>query len=269
MCVIVSTVCCAASFWALPLVIAKANVFGYLQMVCYLQLPGALTNFYLADEVCVPGGPHFSYSFYNTIGAVIGNVGGLAGVTAFNYIFSKHSYRMTVNITTFVQILASVFDIVMVKRWNIAIGIPDHAMYIMGDAVVYQVCYYLAYMPVVILLSRLCPRGSESMVYALMAGFSNLGQSMSSSIGAVIMEYGWGVTTSPPCDFSNVPWLVFVGHIMVPLLIIPLSLLLPAARICDDIDVDGEAVKTEMKRQMAEDVSDENGEEDTGLATTR
>ncbi|KAK7199027.1 putative pteridine transporter [Novymonas esmeraldas] len=249
MCVIVSTVCCAASFWALPLVIAKANVFGYLQMVLYLQLPGALDSFYLANEECVPGGPHFTYTFYNTVSAVIGNVAGLAGVTAFNYIFSKHSYRMTLVVTTVVQILASVFDIVIVKRWNIAIGIPDHAMYIMGDAVVYQVCYYLTWMPMVVLLSRLCPRGSESMVYALMAGFANLGDTMATSIGSLVMEYGWSITTEPPCDFSNVPMLLLVGHILSPMLIIPLSWLLPAARVCDDINVDGETVKTEVKRQ--------------------
>lgn len=256
LCVIVSVVCCAASFWALPLVIAKANVFGYLQMVFYLQLPGALDSFYLADEECLPGGPHFSYTFYNTVSALIGNVGGLAGITVFNYIFSKHSYRLTLVVTTTVQILASVFDIIMVKRWNIAIGIPDRAMYIMGDAVVFQVCYYLTWMPVVILLSRLCPRGSESMVYALMAGFANLGETMATSIGSLIMEYAWGIVTTPPCDFSNVPMLLLVGHILAPILIIPLSLLLPAARVCDDINVDGEAAKREAKKYISHDDSD-------------
>ncbi|KPA82841.1 putative folate/biopterin transporter [Leptomonas pyrrhocoris] len=254
LCVIVSTVCCAASFWALPLVIAKANVFGYLQMVCYLQLPGALDSFYLAEEDCLPGGPHFSYTFYNTVSAVIGNIGGLFGVTVFNYIFSKHSYRLTVNITTVIQILGSIFDIIMTKRRNIHIGIPDHAMYICGDAVVYQVCFYLAWMPVVILLSRLCPRGSESMVYALMAGFANLGETTASSIGAIIMEYGWGIATKVPFDFTNVPWLVFVGHVMCPILIMPLSLLLPQARICDDINVDGETVRREVQNLVEDEV---------------
>ncbi|GET87980.1 pteridine transporter ft4, putative [Leishmania tarentolae] len=256
LCIIVSIVCCAASFWALPLVIAKANVFGYLQMVFYLQLPGALDSFYLADEECLPGGPHFSYTFYNTVSALIGNVGGLAGITVFNYIFSKRSYRLTLVVTTIVQILASVFDIILVKRWNIAIGIPDHAMYIMGDAVVFQVCYYLTWMPVVILLSRLCPRGSESLLYALMAGFANLGETMATSIGSLIMEYAWGIVTTPPCDFSNVPMLVLVGHVLTPMVIIPLSWLLPSARVCDDINVDREAVKKEAKKYTTHNDSD-------------
>ncbi|CAJ1986716.1 folate/biopterin transporter / FT5 [Leishmania donovani] len=254
-CVVISTICCATSFWAMPLVIAKANVFGYLQMTVYLQLPGALDSFYLANAECLPDGPHFTYTFYNTVAAVIGNIGGLIGVTAFNYIFSKHSYRLTFCITTVVQIIASVFDIIMVKRWNVYIGIPDHAMYICGDAVVYQVCYMLAWMPMIVLLSRLCPRGSESVVYALMAGFSNLGQTTSSSLGAIIMEYGWSITTTPPCNFSNVPWLLLVGHIMLPLLVIPLTLLIPNARICDDLDVDGKAVKSAVSHQVALDAA--------------
>uniref|UniRef100_A0AAW3AX91 BT1 family n=1 Tax=Leishmania utingensis TaxID=653362 RepID=A0AAW3AX91_9TRYP len=261
-CVVVSTICCATSFWALPLVIAKANVFGYLQMTVYLQLPGALDSFYLANAECLPDGPHFSYTFYNTVAAVIGNVGGLAGVSAFNYIFSKRSYRLTFCITTVVQIVASLFDIIMVKRWNVHIGIPDHAMYICGDAVVYQVCYMLAWMPMIVLLSRLCPRGSESVVYALMAGFSNLGQSTSSSIGAIIMEYGWGITTTPPCDFSNVPWLLLVGHIMLPLLVLPLTLLIPKARICDDLDIDGKAIKSAVSHKVAMDAAQD--EDDLG-----
>ncbi|CBZ24352.1 putative pteridine transporter ft5 [Leishmania mexicana MHOM/GT/2001/U1103] len=263
-CVAISTICCATSFWALPLVIAKANVFGYLQMTVYLQLPGALDSFYLANAECLPDGPHFSYTFYNTVAAVIGNIGGLVGVTAFNYIFSKHSYRLTFCITTIVQIIASLFDIIMVKRWNLHIGIPDHAMYICGDAIVYQVCYMLAWMPMIVLLSRLCPRGSESVVYALMAGFSNLGQTTSSSIGAIIMEYGWSITTTPPCDFSNVPWLLLVGHIMLPLLVIPLTLLIPKARICDDLDIDGKAIKSAVSHEVALDAAQpDDSEENT------
>lgn len=42
-------------------------------------------------------------------------------------------------------------------------------------------------MPSIVLISRLCPRGSESTVYALMAGIGNLGQTMSVAIAAIIM----------------------------------------------------------------------------------
>jgi hypothetical protein len=50
------------------------------------------------------------------------------------------------------------FDIVLVKRWNLKWGVPDHAMYMFGDAFVYQVCYTLQFMPGVLLTSKLCPK---------------------------------------------------------------------------------------------------------------
>ncbi|KPI87623.1 putative folate/biopterin transporter [Leptomonas seymouri] len=256
-CAVVVAACAICALWALPLVIAKVNIYFFCYALLYLQLPGALDSFYMATESCLPNGPHFSYTFYNTVGAVIGNVAGIAAVSAFPYLFSKHSLRFTLMFTYSIQVVASIFDIIIVKRWNTHIGIPDHAMYLFGDAVVYEVSYYLAYMPTVVLLSRLCPRGSESMVYAVVAGFGNLGMSVSSTVGSLLMEFVWPITTSPPCDFSNVPMLLLVGHILVPLLIVPLSfVLVPAARICDDIDANGHAVRKEAEGMQRRQVGD-------------
>nr|CAJ2467729.1 unnamed protein product [Leishmania braziliensis] len=253
-CVVVSTICCCSSFWALPLVIAKANVFGYLQQAVYINIASPLMAFYLNSNHCPGNLPNFSYSFYNTVAGVIGNVAGLAGVTAFNYIFSKRSYRLTFCVTTFAQVLGGTTDIIMVKRWNLYIGIPDHAMYIWGAAVVSEVCYMLGYMPMVVLVSRLCPRGSESVVYALMAGFASLGHSTSASLGAILMEYALPVfkmqDDGSRCNFDNLPLLLFVCNVCAPPLVLPLSLLLPKGRICDDIDIDSKVVRKKVGEEV-------------------
>ncbi|CCW65735.1 unnamed protein product [Phytomonas sp. EM1] len=44
-CIGVSVVRCGASFWALPMAIAKVNIFGYLQTLTFIRLPGALNTF--------------------------------------------------------------------------------------------------------------------------------------------------------------------------------------------------------------------------------
>ncbi|CCW69664.1 unnamed protein product [Phytomonas sp. Hart1] len=242
-CVVVSLVCSVISFWSLPLIIAKASVMIYLNFVLYIQLPGLLDSFYLAKENCLHDGPHFSNTFYNTIAVgIIGNLAGLVGVMAFHYIFSRWKYRLCLVVTTFLWMFASVFDIIMLKRWNIKIGIPDHVMYVCGDAIIGNVRFKLSWMPIMVLVSRLCPRGSESTVYALLAASNNLGQATSTSIGAILMEYVWPIRSVPPCDFKNGPWLVIVGHILLPLLIIPLTMLLPNVRMCDNIDIDGNVI---------------------------
>jgi folate/biopterin transporter len=259
--VAVTVVICSTVFWAAPLLVAKAAVFDYFDKLLYLQLPGALDNFYMAKPSCYPDGPHFSYVFYTTVATIIGCVGGMIGVAAFTYVFSKQRYAFTFIVTTLVRVLASVFDIIIVKRWNLAIGIPDHAMYLLGDAVVYQVSYMLAWMPMIVLLSRVCPRGSESVVYAIVAGFGNTGSSMSGVIGSLLMELVWKVVSrgKGTCDFSNVPMLLLVGHILLPLLVIPLSfLLLPNARICDNLDVDGKPVKPAVREPQFESAQEQD-----------
>ena len=41
---------------------------------------------------------------------------------------------------TMIRVLASLVDIVLVKRWNLLLGIPDKAFYLLGDAIIYQLC---------------------------------------------------------------------------------------------------------------------------------
>ncbi|CBZ24351.1 putative folate/biopterin transporter [Leishmania mexicana MHOM/GT/2001/U1103] len=255
-CVVVSTICCATSFWALPLVIAKANVFAYLDKAVSIRVSGPLNAFYLNTYNCPGNLPNFTYTFYNTVAGVISSAVGVVAVTLFNFLFAKHSYRLTFIVTTIMQVLAVLFDIMMVKRWNLHIGIPDHAMYIWGYTVVGEVVYMLALMPLVVLLSRLCPRGSESVVYALMAGFASLGQTTAVSLGAILLEYGLPVfkrqDDGSHCNYENLPLLLFLCSMCTPLLAIPLSMiLLPKARICDDIDVDGKVVRQAVDKQLA------------------
>ncbi|TPP54465.1 BT1 family protein [Leishmania donovani] len=228
-CVVVSTICCATSFWALPLVIAKANVFAYLDKAVSIRVSGPLNAFYLNTYGCPGNLPNFTYTFYNTVAGVISSAVGMITVTLFNFLFAKHGYRLTFIVTTIMQVMGGVFDIIMVKRWNLYIGIPDHAMYIWGYTVVGELVYMLALMPPVVLLSRLCPRGSESVVYALMAGFASLGQTTAASLGAILLEYGLPVFKTQDDGI----------------------ILLPKARICDDIDIDGKVVRQAVDKQVA------------------
>jgi len=256
------------SFLCLPAIVAKANVYFYLHMVLYLNIGAVIDSFFLSKKAYFPEGPHFTYVFYNTVGSMIGNVAGIFGVAAFPYIFAKRGYRVTLITTVLIQMLASIFDIIIVKRWNLYIGIPDHAMYILGDTIVYQVCYYLAWMPMVLLLSRVCPRGSESLIYALVASSGNLGSAMASTIGSLLVELVWPIVTRPDktMDFSNLPMLLVVGHLLLPLLIIPLSfLLIPSARICDPINVDGTVVAKTVEPVKDSDKNEPIGES-SGLA---
>ncbi|CCW70776.1 unnamed protein product [Phytomonas sp. Hart1] len=247
-CVVVSLVCSVMSFWALPYVIARVNVFNYFSSAVYIGLPG-IGKFYIAGPDCVPGGPNFSLTFVYTICTVISTVSSLTGILVFNYFFSKTNYRKIMIVTTIVLLPFVLPEIIMLKRWNIQVGIPDHFFYIGTSTIISPLISMVSWMPTVILLSRVCPRGSESMVYAVLASFGNLGDTTSTSIGAILMEYVWPIKSNPPCDFSNAVKLVIVCEILSPLLIIPLTLLLPNVRVCDEIDVDGKMASKKTQEE--------------------
>ena len=215
-----------ASFQVLPPVIAKATVFMFCKELVYIQMNGPLDYFYTDKDHCIPDSPHFSYTYYQTFGNIVTNVGGMLGVYLFQKYLSTGRFRTIFWLTTFIKVGASFFDVVIILRWNREyLGIDDHVMYMCGDAIITQLATMLDFMPASVLISRLCPRGMESTMFALLAGMSNFGQNLSRSLGVVIAEW-LNVKTSPPCNTDNLYLFVMIGHMVAPLLILPLSVFL-------------------------------------------
>jgi len=53
-------------------------------------------------------------------------------------------------------------------------GIPDH-LFVLGGAVLNSIFHQWMWIPGVVLLSQLCPKGVEATMYALLAGCHNVG----------------------------------------------------------------------------------------------
>jgi hypothetical protein len=143
-----STALCALSFVCLAPQLAKANLYMFLTQALYFSTSGASDYWMTAEEDCVPGGPHFSYTYYSTFTSVVGSVFSIIGVALFQRTMSSWNFRPVFWVTTMIRVLASLVDIVMVKRWNLTVlGIPDPVFYLLGDAIIYQVVYTLDFMP--------------------------------------------------------------------------------------------------------------------------
>ena len=145
---VASTGLCALSFVCLPRQLAKANLYMFLTQALYFSTSGASDYWMTADEDCVPGGPHFSYTYYSTFTSVVGSIFSIVGVALFQRILSDWDFRPVFWVTTMIRVVASLVDVVLVKRWNVTVlGISDHMFYLLGDAIVYQVVYTLDFMP--------------------------------------------------------------------------------------------------------------------------
>ncbi len=231
-----------ACYRFLPRPAFQAQTFFVLHNIFYLNCSGYLDYWYTASPSCVPGGPHFSYSYYQTFGGILGSVSGLVGVFFFEAKLSGWGFRQVYFLSTFLKILASLFDLMLILRWNLSLDIPDKVAFVMGDKIILQVVQMLDFMPGVILMSKVCPKGVEATTYALLAGFSNFGYVVSTSLGYLLAE-AMGIThVSNPdgtetCNFDSLPWLVLISHAFLPLLTIPAAIFfLPATSMKKNID---------------------------------
>jgi hypothetical protein len=113
-----------------------------------------------------------------------------------------------------------------------------------GDAVIGPPVMMFAFMPAIVLTSKLVPKGLEATTYALLAGFQNFGGVVSSQVGIWATGYA-GVKTDEPCNFDNLAWLVAVCHCLLPLCAIPLTFILIPDLLMSDKIIDDEHLNEE------------------------
>ena len=248
------------AFLCLPRQLAMSNFYMFMASVLYINIGGAQDFWFTADDKCVPGGPAFDYTYYNTYTAVVGAFTGWIGILIFQTFMSGWTFRHLFWVTTLMQVVASAFDLLIINRYNVAWGISDKAFYMFGDAVLGPAVMMFAFMPAVVLTSKLVPKGLESTTYALLAGFQNFGGVVSSQLGIFATELAGistEVTDSQECNFDNLAWLVAVCHCLLPLLAIPLTfLLIPDKLMTDKIIEDDCCDEPSLLTQYFEQKSD-------------
>merc|ERR1719272_2441372 len=110
-------------------------------------------------------------------------------------------------------------DVIFFLRWNRLLGLPDH-IFVLGSASFQSVMEEWLYLPSAVLLSQLCPRGMEAIMYANLAACHNLGNTISNNLGALLLELmgvnpsGVGVESH---QFDNL-WLASLISTILPLL---------------------------------------------------
>lgn len=206
--------------------LALCAMFFFADRVLHLTIAGAVNFYYVAPPSCVPNGPNFDYTYFCTYTAILGAIGCWFGIYAFQKWFKGWSARSVFWITNCVRILAALFDYVIVRRLNLAIGIPDKVMFMLGDAIVHHLLLTLSLMTSSLTIARSCPPKLESTVYAIVSGVTSLGSTCSKMLGAVAIEIA-GIQMKEGalggCDFKTLPSLILVSQCFLPIACIPLA----------------------------------------------
>lgn len=250
----------AASYQALPRVVANCNMYMFCGS-CLTVGVSVLDLWYTASPLCVPGGPMFSQTYYLTFCVITGSLAGLAGVWTFETYMTKWNARKAFWVTTVVKVVAALVDQVLISRWNLSVGLPDEYAFFLGNAVIREVVVMLDFMPVMVLIGKLCPKNIEATVFAVLAGFSNFGANIGNVLGTILFEVldvrvqdasvrdhacflpgaGWvnatvnsctydlghdGQELRADCEYGNLGIGVFIAQVVCPLLAIPLTFVL-------------------------------------------
>ena len=212
------------SYMAFTPIIANIGLYQVLARLSKPSMGTALDYFYTAPEVCVAGGPDFTFKYFITYTGLASACVRMAGVWIYQSVLSKWRFRTVLIFTTCLIGIGGCSDLIMVLRLNRMIGIPDRAFYFFGEAVFESIVDMLYYIPSTIIIAKVCPRNLESATYAFLAGISNFSFMVAELSGAVIFEAA-GIKS---CNFDALWWLVLTFHIILPIAVgIPISWLIP------------------------------------------
>lgn len=203
--------------------IAKFAAFALIQASLQAEV-GAASFYFLTDTVeQYPEGPHFSPFFVNSVLGSAGAILSMVGVLTYAKFFSRYSYRNLILCANFASMVLEGLDSFFYSHLNRALGIPDH-VFVLGNSVCKTVVEQWRFMPLVVILSYLCPKDMEATMYALLAACHNMGQTIALSSGAMllhVLDVTPNGTAGESEKFKNL-WLASLISSLLPL--VPLLL---------------------------------------------
>jgi folate/biopterin transporter len=153
---------------------------------------------------------------------LVTSIAALVGIWLFQRFLKTIPFRVIFGWSTVIATALGMTTLLLVTHANRALGIDDR-WFSIGDSLILTVIGQIAYMPVLVLCARLCPRGVEATLFALLMSITNLAGLISYEGGALLTHL-LGITDR---NFDNL-WLLVVITNLSTLLPLPFLNWLPA-----------------------------------------
>mmetsp|Transcript_39767 Transcript_39767/g.112843 ORF Transcript_39767/g.112843 Transcript_39767/m.112843 type:complete len:606 (-) Transcript_39767:97-1914(-) len=179
----ISVLLSASALWKLPRQLALVMVYMIVSAALALDLTGATDYWYLNDpDTCVEYHgyrcPGFSNSFFYSVVGAVDCLCMLLGSVAFSTLMRHWTYVQALNVSQVLLMVVNLLDVIMFERWNRAMGIPDW-IFMLGKSAVQNTVSQMNFLPSTLLISKLCPQGIETTVFAMLAAYHNFGMAVS------------------------------------------------------------------------------------------
>lgn len=261
------------TFFSLPVQVAKINVYIIFCRIATLDFRYALLQWYTAPADTCPGNPNFTYTIYQALGLWVGQGATLIGVVLFQKYVSHWHAQRAFWVTTMFTVVAACFDLSMLTKFNRTLMAPlgfgnikpfgfrldDLLGFLVGTQALKPIATTLDDMPATVLLSKLCPAGVETTVFAILAALQNLGLQISGLMASRLLAfYEFDIDSGKKvCNLGEgsfgldaLSWGMVCGGVILPLTTIPATwLLLPDKMLDDDFLGDDAPPSREVELQ--------------------
>ena len=181
--------------------------------------------FFLVRGVIVPTFEDFSYFFLlDVIGVskllfsvimLVGSICGLIGTFIYKAYGRAADTRTLIIYGTLSVVVGAFLNYVLVRRWNIEMGISDYVFIFFTDSVVVITQTVLFQIPLMALFAKITPKRIEGTTYATLTGTFNLSFSViSPAMGTAINHRFVGVTAEDLSDYQTLVLINLVGCIL-------------------------------------------------------
>ncbi|NJN72115.1 MAG: folate/biopterin family MFS transporter [Limnothrix sp. RL_2_0] len=145
------------------------------------------------------------------------SIAALVGIGLYQKFLKQVSFRKMLGWSTVISAVLGMTTLLLVTHANRSLGIDDR-WFSLGDNLILTVVGQIAFMPVLVLSARLCPKGVEATMFALLMSVWNLAGLLSHELGALLTQW-LGVTES---NFDRLWLLVTITNLstLLPLVFV-------------------------------------------------
>jgi len=183
-----------------------------------IRQPGIYCPAFFIFLICVtPGyGTAMTFFYERTLGFTPNEFGALDVMGYVVQVFGTYIYKRYLRKVSFIKIFGCALAVsfflentmlLLILHVNRDMGIPDF-VFAFAERVVITLVSQFVTMPMVVLGARLCPKGVEATLYALLMSITNFGGVISSEWGSLFTQM-FGVTSS---NFTNLWKLALLCH---------------------------------------------------------
>jgi len=197
--------------------IAKINAFNFIYAIMSLSIEAASFYFFTDTAEQYPQGPHLSVFFYTTVRGAVQFTFSFVGIYTYQCLSEGWTYRQWFIMSTFLYALVNVLNVMMYRRTNVRLGVSDEVWVVVTTALVSVVDKW-RWMPRMVSICYMTPRGMEATFSALFMGCNNMGWAISANAGAALLSrLGVSPQGAPreTAQFANL-WLASAWSSVVP-----------------------------------------------------